>query len=116
MERVIAETSDAGDFELRTMAFEALGRLEEARRTLERAVTPLGSPVFDAMLRALRAPRRRASPEAAAAFAELAATHTDPEALFMYGSCQARVGDGRGALAALTSAVDGGFTVPAGAP
>ena len=30
----------------------------------------------------------------------------------MYGSCQARGGDGRGALVAITSAVEGGFTVP----
>ena len=37
MERVIAETSDAGDFELRTMALEALGRQDEARRTLDAA-------------------------------------------------------------------------------
>ena len=110
MERVIAETSDADDFELRTMALEALGRPQEARRTIERPVASV-APVFGATLRALRLLIER-RPEAAAAFAELAARHTDPEALFMYGSCQARGGDGRGALVAITSAVEGGFTVP----
>ncbi len=44
MERVIAETSDAGDFELRTMAFLALGQEDEARRTLERPVERRSPP------------------------------------------------------------------------
>jgi serine/threonine protein kinase len=111
MERVIAETSDAGDFELRTMAFEALGRLEEARRTIERPTASTVAPVFEAMLRALPLLIDR-GPETAAAFAELTAGHTDPEALFMYGTCQARVGDVPSALATLAAAVEGGFTVP----
>ncbi len=34
MARVLAETSDAGDSELRTMALEALGRQDEARKSL----------------------------------------------------------------------------------
>jgi len=36
----------------------------------------------------------------------------DPEALFMYAGVQARFGDTARALARLTSAVEGGFTVP----
>ena len=111
MERVIAETSDAGDFELRTMALEALGRRDEARRTLEQPPTLALAPVFAAMLGALTALIERRA-DAVAAFGQLAATHSDPEALFMYGSCQARVGDARGALATLASAVDRGWTVP----
>jgi serine/threonine-protein kinase len=110
MERVIAETSDAADFELRVMAFEALGRRDDARRTLDRP-HPALPPVFGAMLRALRALLEQ-GPDAAAEFAGLAATHSDPEALFMYGSCQARAGDAGGALPALAAAVEGGFAVP----
>jgi eukaryotic-like serine/threonine-protein kinase len=111
MERVIAETSDAGDSELRTMALEALGRRDEARQTLKvTAGSPL-SPVFAAIQRALLALLDQ-SPETADAFAELAATHTDPEALFMYGACQAHIGDTGRAFPTLTAAVDGGFGVP----
>ena len=51
-------------------------------------------------------------PEAADMFAELAATHSDPEALFMYGACQARAGDAVRALPSLVAAIDGGFAVP----
>lgn len=111
MARVLAETSDAGDSELRTMALEALGRQDEARKSLH--ATPVSAlvPVFAAILRALLALLDR-SPDAAEGFAELAATHTDPEALFMYGACQARVGDAGRALPTLVASVEGGFTVP----
>ena len=89
MARVLAETSDAGDSELRTMALEALGRQDEARKSLH--ATPVAAlvPVWASIVRALLALVDR-SPDAAAAFAELAATHTDPEALFMYAACLAR--------------------------
>ena len=50
--------------------------------------------------------------EAFDAFAALTASHGDPEALFMYGACQARIGDAEGAIATLGRSVDGGFTVP----
>ena len=111
MARVLAETSDAGDSELRTMALEALGRQDEARKSLH--ATPVAAlvPVWASIVRALLALVDR-SPDAAAAFAELAATHTDPEALFMYGACQARVGDTARAHSTLVASVEGGFTVP----
>jgi serine/threonine protein kinase len=111
MARVLAETSDAGDSELRTMALEALGRQDEARKSLH--ATPVAAlvPVWAAIVRALLALVDR-SPDAAEAFAELAQAHTDPEALFMYGACQARVGDTARALPTLVAAVEGGFTVP----
>ena len=92
MERVIAETSDAGDFELRTMAFEALGRKDEARTTLKADPGLVPVPGVRAIQPGPARPPRP-EPEAAEAFAELAATHSDPEALFMYAACQARVGD-----------------------
>jgi serine/threonine protein kinase len=114
MERVLAETSDAGDFELRTMALEALGRREEALRTLEvgqRSSTL--TPVFRTVTEALNALFDRRA-EAAGAFADLVGYHSDPEALFMYGTCQARAGDEGAALATLVAAVDGGFAAPQG--
>jgi serine/threonine protein kinase len=111
MARVLAETSDAGDSELRTMALDALGRQDEARKRLH--ATPVAAlvPVWASIVRALIALVDR-SPDAAAAFAELAATHTDPEALFMYAACQARVGETAAAHSTLVASVEGGFTVP----
>jgi hypothetical protein len=50
--------------------------------------------------------------EAADRFAELGATHSDPEAMFMYGTCLGRLGDTARALPTLTACVDGGFGVP----
>jgi serine/threonine protein kinase/tetratricopeptide (TPR) repeat protein len=111
MERVLAETSDAGDSELRTMALEALGRRDEARQSLHGSPITAQVPVFAAILRALGALVDR-SPDAAERFAELAADHMDPEALFMYGACQARVGDTARALPTLVACVERGFTVP----
>ena len=111
MERVITETSDAADFELRTMAFEALGRPDEARRSLQASVASFLPPVFEAVRRALLALLDR-RPETAEVLAELAAAHSDPEALFMFGACQARIADTGPALATLVASVDGGFGVP----
>jgi serine/threonine protein kinase/tetratricopeptide (TPR) repeat protein len=111
MERVVAETSDAFDFELRTMALESLGRREEARRTLEHPPGSSASPVFLSIIRALGALLDQHE-DAFAAFAALAASHGDPEALFMYGACQARIGDRSAAVATLGASVDGGFAVP----
>jgi len=111
MERVIAETSDAGDFELRTMAFEALGLSDEARRSLKAEPGLSTSPVFVAIQRALLALLDR-KPEAADMFAELAAKHSDPEAMFMYGACQVRTGDAVRALPSFVAAIDSGFAVP----
>jgi TolB-like protein len=111
MVRVLEETSDAGDSELRTMALEALGRQDEARKSLHTTPAAALVPVWASIVRALLALVDR-SPDAAAAFAELAATHTDPEALFMYAACLARVGDTARAHSALVASVEGGFTVP----
>ena len=108
MERILAEASDAGDFELRTMALATLGRPEEARRTLELTPGSGSSPMALAIRRAFTA-LLDGSPEAVDAFAALTATHTDPEALFVYGSCQARLGDHAAALVTLAAAVDRGF-------
>jgi len=52
-------------------------------------------------------------PEAVGLLREALAVHDDPEALFMYGSCQGHLGDHDAALASLRRAVEGGFYVPA---
>jgi hypothetical protein len=93
------------------MALEALGRADEARASLHGSPITAHVPVFAAILRALGALVDR-SPDAAERFAELAANHMDPEARFMYGACQARVGDLARALETEAAAVAGGFTVP----
>jgi eukaryotic-like serine/threonine-protein kinase len=110
MERIIEETSDAGDFELRTMAFLALGQEDEARKTLELPPTSF-SPVFTTIMKALEA-MIDGRAEAADIFAGLASTHSDPEAMFMYGACLGRLGHSAHSLSALTACVDGGFAVP----
>jgi serine/threonine protein kinase len=111
MERLLAETADAGDFQLRMLALEGLGRRDEALSGL-RAIPAAGlSPVFTAMRSSLIALMEQA-PSASEAFAGLASAHSDPEAFFMYASVQAHIGDGERALDCLTRATKGGFTVP----
>jgi serine/threonine protein kinase len=111
MERILTETSDGAEFELRAMALETLGRREEAKAILERARGQALTPVFLSIVSALESLLADA-PQAVEAFARLAAQHSDPEALFLYGSAQARVGDRSGSLASLAASVAGGFTVP----
>jgi serine/threonine-protein kinase len=112
MQRILAETSDAGDFELRTMAFFALGRNDEARETLKGIPEASYPPVFLSLERGLRALLDGRREEAKAALADLVASHSDPEALFMYGACQAYAGDAERALPTLVASVEGGFSVP----
>ena len=111
MERVVAETSDASDFQLRMMALEALGRRDEALAALKAVPTASLTPVFAAIRSGLLA-LFEGAPGAVEGFVDVVATHTDPEAFFMYAAVQAHFGDPERALARLTRAVDGGFTVP----
>ena len=55
MARVLAETSDAGDSELRTMALEALGRQDEARKSLQATPAAALVPMWATIARALLA-------------------------------------------------------------
>jgi len=112
MERILGETSDAGDFELRTMALEHLGRYDEARASLKHIGGDAYPPMFLTLAGGLTALLDGRREEAVATFAEIVATHTDPEAFFMYAACQAHLGDTERALATLTASVDTGFTVP----
>jgi serine/threonine protein kinase len=111
MERLVAETSDSGDFQLRLMALEALGHRDEALRGLKGIPMTALAPVFDTIRRGLIA-LFEGAPGALDAFADMVTSHTDPEAFFMYAAAQAHFGDTERALARLTMAVDGGFTVP----
>jgi serine/threonine protein kinase/tetratricopeptide (TPR) repeat protein len=111
MERLVAETADTGDFQLRVMALEALGQRDEALRSLKAVPTTSLTPVFAAMRTGLIA-LLQGAPGGADAFASMVSTHTDPEAFFMYAAVQAHFGDAGRALACLTNAVDGGYTVP----
>jgi serine/threonine protein kinase len=112
MERILAETSDVGDFELRVMALEALGRRDDARRALASMPSEPCPPVFKTLGRGLTALLDGRRDEAAQVLADLVAHHTDPEAQFMYGAGLAHVGDAARALAGLAASVDNGFTVP----
>jgi hypothetical protein len=110
-ERLVDETSDAADFQLRAMALEGLGRRPEALRSIEALPTTSLTPVF-ASLRAALTALLSASPEAADGFASIVAAHSDPEAFFMYATVQAHFGDAERALSRLTTAVERGFSVP----
>ncbi len=109
-ERIVAETADAGDFQLRVMALEGLGLRDEARRVLAAAAATL-SPVF-AAIRSGLARLLAEEPGAAESFANIVEAHTDPEAFFMYASVQAHFGDREHAFDRLARAVDHGFSVP----
>ena len=113
MERILAEPSDAVDFNLRIMALEHMGRRAEAIAALDAAGRTQLPPVFESIRLGLTG-LFDGRPDAPDRFAHVAATHTDPEALYMYAGVQARFGDTAHALARLTSAVEGGFTVPEG--
>jgi serine/threonine-protein kinase len=110
-ERIVGETADAGDFQLRSMALEGLGRRQEAFQSLESAPTASLTPVFAAIRAGLLA-LYADSGGAVDAFAGIVAPHTDPEALFMYAGVQAHFGDSERAFARLTEAVGRGFSVP----
>ena len=111
MARLLAETADAGDFQLRLLALEGLGRRDEALAGLKAVPTAALTPVFAAMRNSLIALFEQA-PDAAEAFASMVSAHRDPEAFFIYASVQARFGDHERALERLTRSVLGGFTVP----
>ncbi len=111
MERIVAETSDASDFQLRMMALEALGRRDEALTALKAVSAASLTPVFASIRASLQALLER-TPRAVEGFGGAVASHTDPEAFFTYAAVQAHFGDPERALARLTRAVEGGFTVP----
>jgi TolB-like protein len=110
-ERIVDETTDAHDFELRALALHRLGRTEEAVRVLVLASGRPAPPIFDLVSRSIL-DFLRGAPEARVSLADTVAAHTDPEALVIYGQTQARLGDTERALLTLTAAVERGFAVP----
>jgi TolB-like protein len=112
LEAVLRDPGEAVDFELRALALHALGRTPEAHallRTIESQPLP---PILQRVARGFVA-LLDAQPDAIALLHDALAVHDDPEALFLYGTCQAYAGDGEGAQTSLTRAVEGGYHVPA---
>jgi TolB-like protein len=105
-QRIVDETTDLTDFELRALALLALGREHDARRALEPA--KVLSPVFGQVrdgLRALLEGREEGLP----ALRSIVALHTDPEALYVYACVQARFGEPHEALATLQRSIERGY-------
>jgi len=110
-EAILRDATEASDVEARVLALHALGRSNEALELLLDSLDRPVPPVY-ARLRRQLVPLIQERAEAKAGFAEIVAMHTDPEALFLYGCCQARLGDRDAALATLAAAAAGGYHVP----
>jgi TolB-like protein len=108
LEAVVAEPADPDDYELSVFALIALGRHDEARERIANLPPDGGIPVarlvFDA-IRAMESPDEALSAERLRACVRV---HTDPEALFVYGSALARRSDEE-AVGWIARAVEGGF-------
>jgi tetratricopeptide (TPR) repeat protein len=111
LELVLRDPAEAFDFEVRAMALHALGRSAEALELLREVETRPLPTVLLLVARALFA-LFSGRPEAVTLLHDALAVHDDPEALFLYGSCQAQLGDDDGAVASLRRAVEGGYHFP----
>ena len=111
MERIVVETTDAGDFELRAVALIALGREVEAVRLLTQVASRPLPRVFASICRGLLA-LVAGEPGAADQLAETVHLHQDPEAYFLFSTILARYGDGARALEGVAQAVERGYSVP----
>lgn len=108
LEAVLSEPGDRDDFELLAFALHALGRRAEVSRQLASLPSDPGVPVMRLLLDVLRAMEAQDAALAGERLRAIAGVHTDPEALFMYGTVLASLGE-RGAVPTLTRAVGGGF-------
>jgi len=99
------------DFELYAIALQTQGRTAEALDLLGTVGARRLPSILQGVARALVALLQEKS-EAMSMLRDVLAVHEDPEALFMYGTCQAYAGDD-GALASLSKAVESGYHVPA---
>jgi TolB-like protein len=111
LELVLRDPGEGFDFEVRAMALHALGRSAEALELLRAAETRPLPPVLLLVARALIA-LFSGRPEAVTLLHDALAVHDDPEALFLYGSCQAQLGDDDSAVASLRLAIEGGYHFP----
>jgi serine/threonine protein kinase/tetratricopeptide (TPR) repeat protein len=110
-EGVLAETGDRDDVELPLFALRALGRRDEEKgraARLPRSPIPVVQRIHDVVHAFIDGDHERAR----RALWTTAEAHTDPEALFIYGSALAHVGDVERAVTVLTRSVRGGFLVP----
>jgi len=117
-EEVLEDVVETPDFIMHATALHALGRTADGVRLIGEKLEQLAQaqgrsspPVIQITLRSMSA-FLAGGREAAEAMAEAAAAHTDPEAVFAYGVCQASLGDDDRALATLARAVEGGYHVP----
>jgi tetratricopeptide (TPR) repeat protein len=111
-EAVLAESGDRDDIELPLFALQGLGLHDEASRYVDRLPRQSPIPVLQRIYEMADALVKDDLGRARQALRQTAGSHTDPEALFIYGSGLARVGDKDGAVTFLTKAVDGGFLLP----
>jgi TolB-like protein len=111
-EAVLAETGDRDDVELHLFTLRALGRHGEERALVDRLPRQSPSPVFQRIYEMADAFVKDDLDRAREALWKTANAHSDPEALFIYGSGLANVGDVEGAVSLLTRAARGGFLVP----
>lgn len=111
-EAVLAEAGDRDDHELPLFALRALGHRDEERRLVERVRDDSSLPALQRIHEIATAFVTDDLDSARQVFRRTAETHTDPEALFIYGTALAHVGDLEGAVTILTRAVRGGFLVP----
>jgi serine/threonine protein kinase/Flp pilus assembly protein TadD len=111
LEAVLGGPAEGNDFELYVMALHMSARTREALDLLRAVDARRRPPILQGIARGLVA-LLEGRPDAMALLHDVLAVHEDPEALFMYGTCQAYAGDG-GALASLAKAVETGYPVPA---
>ena len=111
-EAVLAETGDRDDLELPLFALRALGLHDEARRYVGPLPRHSPVPVVQRIYEMTHALVNDDLEGARQVLRRTAETRTDPEALFIYGTALAHVGDSDGAVTFLTRAVDGGYLVP----
>lgn len=112
LEGVLTETGDREDFELLAFALYALGRRADMATVVSRLPPDPEMLVVRMLYDVLRALERGDRDGARGKLDVAAHSHTDPEALFLYGSAQATLGDDERASSALSRAVSGGFCVP----
>jgi TolB-like protein/Flp pilus assembly protein TadD len=112
LEAVLTEPGDRDDFELLAFALYALGRTADMATVLSRLPPDPETLVVRLLYEVLHALAQGDHEGAREKLRIAADSHTDPEALFLYGSAQATLGDDEGAASALGRAVSGGFCVP----
>jgi len=117
-EAVLEEVVETPDYIMDATALHALGQTADGVRLISEKLEQLAHaegrsspPVVQITVRSMGA-FLAGGQEASEAMAETAVAHTDPEAVFVYGICQAYLGDEDRALATLARAVEAGYHLP----